>query len=59
MKAYAIKTKRGYITGNGVSAYGNLIYAYLYRTKREAFIDACDADKIVPVEIKLLKRKKK
>jgi len=59
MKAWVIKTKRGYITGSDINGHGTLIESYFYRTKQQAFDDASAADEVIPVEINLIKRKKK
>ena len=58
MRAYAIKTKRGYVTGSDISGYGTLINAWLYRTRQQAFEEASGNDIVVPVEIKLIKKRK-
>ncbi len=58
MKAYAIKAKRGYVTGFDTPGYGTLINAYLYPTKQQASDEASGSDIIVSVEIKLIKKRK-
>ncbi len=63
MKAWAIKTRRGYI---GYSQYSkSLIKAKLYATKKEAeevgggYQKEFDDNRLVPVEIKEITKRKK
>ena len=58
MKAYAIKTKKGYISYTGISKFTNdLREAFLYLTIESARELLCNTEgaKIIPIEIKEIK----
>ena len=57
MKAWIIKTKKGYV-GHSEGGQENLIDALIYPTKRKAKESQYEGDEIIPIEIKLIKKKK-
>lgn len=58
MRAYAVKNKRGFMNRRPAS-YNKLFEAYFYRTKQQAFEECFGDDKVIPVEIKIIKTNKR